>query len=542
MKKNPNFLLTFLSCVIFTSIFGGVVKVSAQTQTDRELADFIKSRTNRTLNGLVKKRNAKGEMSVDLQGRFQNLMLSKLDYSGNPIAGCVDDLEQANVFFGKNLETGQLLFGFPNPVDEINQQAALHGMSAEEFTFYQNLINQSLEKIALSPNSANITIINNDGAGEGFNDPTAATPEGGNNGTTLGAQRLNLFNAAAAIWGSYLDSSVTIQVKSQFDPLTCSSNSAVLGSAGAATIHANFANAILSNTWYPQALANKQSLGDRSANPDINATFNSTVNGNAGCLSGARFYLGLDSAKPSGTVNLLVVLLHEMGHGLGFQSFANTSTGAYQQGLPDVFTTNMFDRTTQKFWNSMTDAERMASAFNTNNVLWTGPNVKIASGNLTGGRDTSNGFLQLYTPDPVSSGSTVSHWSTAATPNLLMEPFITSTLTLDLDVTPHQLRDIGWFRDTNLDGTPDAILNVTPSGGTATGGSQLNVTWNNSGGFNKNVSIELSVDNGSTYPTKLATNIANTGSYTVTVRIRRQHRRKSVCANLIMLLRQANPV
>jgi hypothetical protein len=60
--------------------------------------------------------------------------------------------------------------------------------------------------------AATIVIVNNDGAGEGFNDPTPVAPVGGNPGVTLGAQRLFLFNYAAAIWGGILPSSVVIQV------------------------------------------------------------------------------------------------------------------------------------------------------------------------------------------------------------------------------------------------------------------------------------------------------------------------------------------
>ena len=390
-------------------------------------------------------------------------------------------------------------------------------MSVEELLFYKNLIQQTADSLAQSPNSANIVIVNNDGAGEGFNDTTPATPEGGNNGTTLGAQRLNLFNAAAAIWGSLLDSSVTIQVKSQFDPLTCSTNSGVLGSAGTRTAHRDFPGAISVGTWYHQALANKQTGSDLSASEDINATFNSELNGNAACLGGARFYLGFDNTTPSGTINLLIVLLHEMGHGLGFSSFANGQTGALFNGLPDVYTTNMFDRSTAKYWNAMTDAERSASAINPNNLLWDGSNVKIASNFLTAGRDAANGRVELYTPGTFSSGSSVSHWNTASTPNLLMEPFINQNLPLSLDLTPNQMRDIGWYRDTNLDRVPDAINNVTPSGGVLTVNSSSVITWNNAGGFNKNVTIELSIDGGATYPTTIAANVVNTGSFNFTV-------------------------
>src|SRR5262245_35277594 len=85
--------------------------------------------------------------------------------------------------------------------------------------------------------AATITIVNNDGANEGFNDGTARAPVGGNPGTTLGAQRLFVFQHAAAIWGSILPSTVQIVVNSTFDPLACDATSAVLGQAGPTSVH-----------------------------------------------------------------------------------------------------------------------------------------------------------------------------------------------------------------------------------------------------------------------------------------------------------------
>src|SRR5258705_227581 len=69
--------------------------------------------------------------------------------------------------------------------------------------------------------AATITIVNLDGAGEGFNDPTVVAPVGGNPGTTVGQQRLNVFTQAASIWGAILPSAVVITVDARFDPLTC---------------------------------------------------------------------------------------------------------------------------------------------------------------------------------------------------------------------------------------------------------------------------------------------------------------------------------
>src|SRR5437870_12237221 len=77
--------------------------------------------------------------------------------------------------------------------------------------------------------STTITILNNDSAGIGFNDPTAVTPVGNNPGTTLGQQRLNAFQFAANIWGAILNSNTPIVVRASWASLGCTSISAVLG-------------------------------------------------------------------------------------------------------------------------------------------------------------------------------------------------------------------------------------------------------------------------------------------------------------------------
>lgn len=68
-------------------------------------------------------------------------------------------------------------------------------------------------------------------------------------------------------------------------------------------------------------------------------------------------------------------------------------------------------------------------------------------------RDTSRlagadaaGNVRLYAPATLAGGSSWSHWDTVANPNLLMEPFITSTLkgATSLDLSPNQMADIGW--------------------------------------------------------------------------------------------------
>lgn len=229
--------------------------------------------------------------------------------------------------------------------------------------------------------AATIVIQNMDGAGEGFNDATPTAPVGGNAGTTLGQQRLIAFQSAADQWGATLTSTQTIVIRASFDPLTCTATSAVLGSAGAYNIWRDFPGAAQANTWYPQALANKLtganlSAGDPLNGQDIQARFNSRLGLFPDCLPGSPFYLGLDN-NHGPLIDLVTVLLHELGHGLGFQTFTDGSTGAQFMGSPSIWDYFMQDDTTNKLWFNMTDAERAASALNTRKLAWTGANVTV---------------------------------------------------------------------------------------------------------------------------------------------------------------------
>src|ERR1044072_5189477 len=205
--------------------------------------------------------------------------------------------------------------------------------------------------------AATIVIQNNDTAGAGFNDPTPAAPVGGNTGTTVGQQRLNAFQFAANVWGATLKSDVTITIRASWAPLTCSSSSATLGAAGSISMFRDFPGAPVAGAWYSAALANALAGSALHPNsPEISAQFNSNL-GNTGCLDGTHFYLGLDN-KHGADIDLVSVLMHEFAHGLGFQSFTSTSTGAQSGGFPSVYDRFLFDNTTGKNWPQMTNRER----------------------------------------------------------------------------------------------------------------------------------------------------------------------------------------
>lgn len=278
---------------------------------------------------------------------------------------------------------------------------------------------------AQSSQAATINIINMDGPGEGFNDTTPVTPVGGNPGTTLGQQRLNAFTYAANLWGSRLASAVTIDVEAAMDPLFCNATSAVLGSAGATTVHRDFSGAPQSGVWYCQALANSLAGSDLSTDyADISATFNSNLNGSAGCLGGIGWYYGYDQ-NPAGDIDFVSIVFHEIGHGLGFQTFIDLNTGAKFYGYDDQYELFMEEHfATPSDYPSMTNTQRAAANKSDPNLHWVGPIVNaLAPSILTGG--IANGHVRLYGPNPVEPGSSLSHWSTACSPNLVMEPMYT---------------------------------------------------------------------------------------------------------------------
>ena len=221
---------------------------------------------------------------------------------------------------------------------------------------------------------ATIVVLVGDGPNEGFNDPTPVAPLPSNPGTTLGQQRLYAFQYAANIWGATLDSPETIYIGAFFDPLAPN----VLGQAGAWDIFSDFGSVGLfpgpefAQTWYGSALADKRAGHDLdTTSPDIFAQFSTNFN----------FYLGTDNNH--GPLNdLVAVLLHEFGHGLGFQNFVTEASGANggpNFGKPisqtDIFARHTYDNTTSMTWDQMTQTQRQASAINFGNVVWNGANV-----------------------------------------------------------------------------------------------------------------------------------------------------------------------
>ena len=231
---------------------------------------------------------------------------------------------------------------------------------------------------------AQFVFITNDPTGVGFNDNTAASTLsaqalGNNLGTTVGELRRNVLEAAGARWSQFLNSQIPILVDVDFEDLGGSSaGGIVLAGASASSYVRNFANAPRPGIYYPLALAS--SLADADLRPDL-SDIDITVNSNAELdgNSGPSWYYGLDGNTPSNLINFSNVIAHELGHGLGFASFANLETGAYAFGDPDIFSTLIYDSEVFLSWESMNDSGRVTSATNDPYVVWFGPYSNTAA-------------------------------------------------------------------------------------------------------------------------------------------------------------------
>lgn len=99
------------------------------------------------------------------------------------------------------------------------------------------------------------------------------------------------------------------------------------------------------------------------------------------------------------------------------------------------------------------------------------PGVSVAIGPVPGqlaGADLA-GYARLYAPNPLASGSSFSHYDTSATPNVLMEPAITSTLMgqIDVDLTTALFADEGWTLNPGngqINGCDTGVEAVAPGG------------------------------------------------------------------------------
>jgi hypothetical protein len=114
------------------------------------------------------------------------------------------------------------------------------------------------------------------------------------------------FQAALDIWATHIASPIPIKVNANWVPL----GAGVLGSAGSSGLFLNFPGAPVTGTWYANALADAISGVDQGAGGfELTANFNSNF---------GSWYYGTDGNPPPSQWDLMGVVMHEIGHGLGF--------------------------------------------------------------------------------------------------------------------------------------------------------------------------------------------------------------------------------
>jgi hypothetical protein len=76
-----------------------------------------------------------------------------------------------------------------------------------------------------------------------------------------------------------------------------------------------------------------------------------------------------------------------------------------------------------------------------------------------------SGRVQLYAPNPLLGGSSISHWDVFTQPNLLMEPALNEDLSSNVDLTRAAFQDMGWIGGLGGPGgggggVPDPVVQV----------------------------------------------------------------------------------
>jgi hypothetical protein len=349
-----------------------------------------------------------------------------------------------------------------------------------------------LSTLAAESRAAVFTPSYPDPADRGFLDPTPVPPVGGNPGTTVGQQRRLVLERALAIFAARLQSDQPVRVLATFngDDLACTATAAVLG--GAAADHAiRYAGPAGSphptpGVLYHAALADSFAGGDAApGEPDVVAHFNGRI-GTPGCGDDMRWYYGFDGQAPAGAVDLFTVVLHELAHALGFSDFTDRTTGEFardQNGteMPGAFALFLYDNPSGKRWPALTPEQRLVSRQNNGNLLWDGPAARAVSASLPAACIGGGSRMRMFAPAAFAPGSSVSHWDTTCSPDLLMEPMYTGRGFLDL--TPVLLSDLGWkLAGTCGDGTADDGEQCDRGGSNGGGACTAVCTGSGSGG------------------------------------------------------------
>ena len=292
------------------------------------------------------------------------------------------------------------------------------------------------------------------------------------------------YSFAADIWAAYINTPVTIRISACWLKLP----DGALGSAGPLLV-ANVQGLPKSSRWYPLALADLLTNQDLSpANYAISSRFTSDIGLDSKGKPYGPWYFGTDGKTPFGSYDFTSVVLHEIGHGLGFTGTMQVigGLGAYGlNGFPSVYDdfTQAADGT--PLLNLANNSTKLGAAL-TSAAFFSGPNANATNGGQR---------VPLYTPSPWRQGSSYSHLAESfnKTPNALM------TFSLNNSEVVHDpgpvtlgiLVDIGWPISGGIS-APAAPSALTAS---AVSASQINLSWSDNSSDETGFQIERGTDN-----------------------------------------------
>ena len=203
------------------------------------------------------------------------------------------------------------------------------------------------------------------------------------------------FNAAANVWANLLRSSVPITINACWANLGSVNT---LGYSGGGTLQINFPGTLRGNTWYAGSLANALAGFDLAPSQfDMNITFNRNF----------PWYYGTDGNTPSGQVDLMTVVLHEIGHGLNISGSMTYSGGqgswGYNSGYPNIYDTFIRDGSYNLLLNTGiygNPSGALGSVLTSNDLWFTGSNAMAANGGQK---------VKIYAPSTWATGTSYSH-------------------------------------------------------------------------------------------------------------------------------------
>lgn len=234
------------------------------------------------------------------------------------------------------------------------------------------------------------------------------------------------FQAAVDIWETLISSPVTIRVEAHWTNL----GPGALGGAIYTSAYANFTGAQKLNVFYPAALAEKM-RGENlnSDEPDIFAQFSNSTN----------WHFNPATTPPPNTFDLVTVVLHEIGHGLGFASTFDVQGANGLYGLADTEVPIIFDVPIE----NGTGLNLIGSFVSPSSNLRT----QLTSANLFFNSHTSFG-AKIYAPTTFDGGSSISHLDDNTfdgTANALMTHAVAPQERIhDPGVALNILEDLGW--------------------------------------------------------------------------------------------------